>query len=284
MSNGADRDTSAMHRAVDRFERFIERGQIWVAIAAGVLLLALQIPGLEGVLTKLGIENSVQLRTAVAVVLLTSILLELYQLKRSVTPVISGRRHYFDAGEMYDALKEKAGAITDPGHREIKVLGLTLYSAWPVLEVFLERPEVQGWTVKLATLSKDSTAAKEWVPGGWPQESFTTVRQVEEFKAGQGAEHKHRLEIFEYDFTPAVHGFRLGNGDIFLSTLRWRPDGLLGKHRFPYDYVSAHDGSPGAYAVRELFHSWFERAVCSASGASTAASSSLETLDEEPPK
>jgi hypothetical protein len=283
MSNGAERGAGALHRAVDSFERFFEKGQVWIAIAAGSIVFFLQVPGAHELFTDLGLDDNVEFLTAVAVVLLTSILIELYQLKRSVTPAISIRRHFFDAGEMYDALKEKAGAITDPGHREIKVLGLTLGSAWPILEVFLERPEVEGWTVKLATLSENATAARDWVPGGWPEESKTIVRQVREFKARQGVDHKHKIEIFEYDFTPAVHGFRLGNGDIFLSTLRWRPDGLLGQHRYPYDYVSAHDGSPGAYAVRELFHSWFERAVCSASGASTPKGPTPDA-SEEPPK
>jgi hypothetical protein len=272
---------AVVHRAVQQVERFIEGGQVWIAVLMGTLLLLLQIPGIEDVLTKTGLENSTQLRTAVGIVLLTSILIELRQLNRRVTPAISGRQHYSDPKEMYDALIDRASKIGDPDQRRIEVLGLTLFSAWPELEFFLERPEIEKWTVRLATLSKDATAPRQWVPESWPQESATTVVQVEEFMARRGKEHDHTVEVFEYRFTPVVHGFRLGNGDVFLSTLRWR-DGRLGKHRFPYDYVPASDISAEAEAARALFKNWFDRAVRSASEAQEEdAADSSRVLPEE---
>ncbi|MDX6594794.1 MAG: hypothetical protein QOI72_176 [Solirubrobacterales bacterium] len=258
-----------LHRAADRAERFIEDGQVWVALAAAAGLLLMQIPWVSDLFAKLGVEDSPKVIVAIGVVLLTSILLELRQLKRSVTPAISGRQHYPDSKQMYTALVERAAEVRDPEHCEIEVLGLTLASAWPELESFLERPEVKGWRVKLATLSSDASTARRWVPGNWPQESETTVAQVMEFKARQGVDHDHAIEVFEYDFAPAIHGFRLGNGNVFLSTLRWRPDGLLGMHRFPYDFVPAHDASPEADAARALFKNWFDQAVCSAEKSGT---------------
>jgi uncharacterized membrane protein len=269
-----------MHRAVDRVERFIEDGQIWVAIAAASLLLLLQIPGIDSVLVKSGLENSVQLRTAIGVVLLTSILLELRQLNRRVTPAITGSQHYSDPKEMYNALIERAAEIREPGQQQIEVLGLTLFSAWPELEFFLERPEVGEWTVKLATLSKAAAASRRWVPETWPQESATTVSQIQEFQARRGTDHNHTVDVFEYDFTPVVHGFRLGNGDVFLSTLRWR-NGRLGKHRFPYDYVPAHDITPRAEAARALFRNWFDRAVRSAAEAPSGNAADRESKPAE---
>lgn len=258
-----------MHRAADRVERFLEDGQEWVALAAALLALLMQVPKLDDLLAKVGLENSPELLTAIGAVLLGSILLELRQLKRSVTPAIAGRLHYPEPDAMYNALTEKAKAITDPEHREIKVLGLTLDSAWPRLEPFLEWPEIKGWTVKLATLSKDATVAREWIPAGWPRESDTTVRQIRDFADGHGTEHDHTIKVFEYGFTPAVHGFRLGNGDVFLATLRWKSDGRLGQHPFAYDYVPAQDVSAGAEAARALFQSWFDRAVRSARESTT---------------
>lgn len=247
------------HRAADRVEQFFDGGQVWVALACGAVLIALQIPGVEDVLGEIGLENNQRIRTAFGVVLLGSILLELRQLQRSITPVVSGQQHYSDRKAMYTALIEKAAAVTEPEHRRIDVLGLTLFSAWPELENFLEQPEVNGWTVKLAALSKTAEPGDLWVPDGWPSESETAVRQVKEF--GQGEDHNHRIEVIEYELPPVVHGFRLGNGDVFLSTLKWREEGRLGKHRFPYDYFPAHDRSSAATDARELFRSWFDRAV-----------------------
>jgi uncharacterized membrane protein len=258
--NGSGRKSVA-HRAADRFEQFIEGGQVWVALACGAVLIALQVPGVEEVLDRIGLENDTRVRTAFGVVLLGSILLELRQLKRSVTPVASGWIHYQNRKAMYNALIETAEQVTEPEHRQIEVLGLTLFSAWPELESFLETPGVEGWTVKLATLSKSAAPESLWVPDGWPEESEAIVRQVLIFKAGQGTVHDHEIEVFEYELPPAVHGFRLGNGDIFISTLRWQDEDRLGKHRFPYDYVPAHDLSPAATDARALFRSWFDQAV-----------------------
>src|SRR6476659_4739289 len=207
MSGPSGRD-SMMHKSVDHFERFIEDGQAWVALVAGLLLLLLQVPGVQDVAEDRG------LLITIGVVLLGSILLELRQLKRRVTPAITGRQHYSDPKEMYNALIERAGEMTDPEHLRIDVLGLTLYSALPQLEFFLERPEVRNWTVRLATLATNTTAARDWVPDNWPQESGTTIAQVRDFEKGQGRIHDHTIEIYEYDFAPAVHGFRLGNGDV----------------------------------------------------------------------
>ena len=252
MTDDAKGGRGTLHRAADRVEEFIDGGQLWVALAAGIGLLLLQIPGLDDRLAKLGLESSPELRTVVLLLLLTSILLELRHLKRSVTPSSAGRMQYPDPGEMYEALVEKAKAITEPEHREIEVLGLTLYSAWNQLSIFLERPEVNGWTVKLAVLSEDETFQRPWIPDSWPEESMTTVNRIREFRDSQGKEHHHMIELFEYEFAPAVHGFRLGNGDVFVSTLLWLPEGRLGKHRFSYDYVPARDFSPGGAATRKL--------------------------------
>ncbi|MGD9737746.1 MAG: hypothetical protein AB7V58_19350 [Solirubrobacterales bacterium] len=250
-------------RAADALERFVESSQVWVAVAAGALLVLLQIPGVEDVLTKIGLENDIRLRTAIGVIILISILLELRQLKLRVTPAISDRHHYDDPKEMYNALIERAAEINDPEQRRIDVLGLTLFSAWPELEFFLERPTIHNWKVRLATLSAAAPAPRPWVPESWPNEAANIVTQIEGFRSAQGADQGHTIEIFEYGFMPVVHGFRLGNGDVFLSILRWR-DRRLGKHRFPYDFVPAHDISPEAETTRALFENWFMRAVQSA--------------------
>lgn len=252
---------SPLHRAADRIEQFVEDGQALVAIAAGLVLLVLQLPGFQDAAENLGLDST-RLNVAIGALLLTSILLELRHLKNQVKPATTGHQHYSDQNEMYNALIEKATELKDPAQKRIDVLGLTLYSAWPQLENFLERPGVGDWNVRLATLAADTSVARPWVPKNWPQESATTVAQVREFQNGaQRRPHNHTIEVYEYDLTPAVHGFRLGNGDVFVSTLRWWDNGKLGKHRFPYDYFPAHDISGEADAARALLASWFERAV-----------------------
>jgi hypothetical protein len=264
--DGEEAQSSGLHRAADRIESIAQGGQVWVAIAAAVALFLLQIPGIETLASHLGVESNPHLRTVVSLILLTSILLELRQLKRTMAPARTDRIHYSDPQDMYAALSEKARAIADPDQRTLDVLGMTLYSAWPALSFMLQRPEINNWTIRLATLSKDAVSPRQWIPDDWPAESAANVRQVYAFAAHQGRDHGHRFEVIEYWFTPGVHGFRLGNGDLFISVLFWQEDGRLGKPGFTYDYVPSHDVSPGAAAMRSLFANWFERAVRSDSG------------------
>jgi hypothetical protein len=265
LADDAGKRSGALYRAADWLETFLEVQHVWVALAAALLLALLQLPGVEALSEKAGLDRNPELATGVGAIVLASILLEMRQLRRRVTPVASGRKQYPEPGVMYKALTEKAQAITEREHREIEVLGLTLYSAWNQLSIFLELPEVSGWTVRLAALSEDDTFQQPWVPDGWPEESATTLKRVREFSDKQGEEHDHTIEVFEYEFAPAVHGFRLGNGDVFVSTLLWLPEGRLGSHPFSYDYIPVSDLSPGANAARKLFENWFNRAVRSSS-------------------
>jgi hypothetical protein len=63
---------------------------------------------------------------------------------------------------------------------------------------------------------------------------------------------------------PVVHGFRLGNGDLFFSTLSWDKNGKIGVGDYSYEHVPREDESPSAMATREVFSSWFQRAISQA--------------------
>lgn len=118
---------TAMHRVVDRIERFVE--------------------------DETGLEDSRELIVGVGALLLASIFMELRELKRSVTTVITGRQHYSDPKEMYNALIEKAGELTEPDHFKVDVLGLTLYSAWPELQELVREGDAQRAGIRTCSLS-----------------------------------------------------------------------------------------------------------------------------------
>jgi len=80
--DAAGKSPGPLQRAANRAEVFFEEWQIWFALAAGAGLFLMQVPGIEDGLSQLGVESSQRLRTAVSVVLLTSILLEVWHLKK----------------------------------------------------------------------------------------------------------------------------------------------------------------------------------------------------------
>jgi hypothetical protein len=249
---------------ISAIDRLLNTVKVWVAVAAGILLIALQISWLREPLTKIGIERDTGLETSVVLVLLVTILLELRELARMTEQTTAGEQYYPDPHEMYQALLAQAASISKVDERRMDVLGLTLYSAWPYISFWLQRPEIAGWTIRLATLAKDADVITKPIPVDWPAESAANVGAIKIFAESLVADNKHhKLELFEYNFTPAIHGFRLGNGDIYISTLLWQEDGKLGKAGFSYDYIPATELGSRAMAQREIFDNWFSRAVVS---------------------
>jgi len=245
----------------DVVEQFLRGGQAWIAILAAIGLIALQIPGVDSLLEKLGIENSQHIRTLGSGILLLTIVLELHQLRASLEPAQGGPTHYSDPQKMYEALAERARTISDDDLRHLDVLGLTLYSAWPILSFMLQQPEMNSWSIRMATLAPDAEGVSGWVPEDWPRESAGNISQIQTFAGAEGKTRGQAFEVVEYDLIPAVHGFRLGNGDLFISILLWQSDGRLGKPGFTYDYIACTDVSEGAAASRKLFANWFDRAL-----------------------
>ena len=55
------------------------------------------------------------------------------------------------------------------------------------------------------------------------------------------------LEAYGYGFAPTIHGFRLGNGDLFHSLLLWdEAIGQLSLDGYSYEFISCEDQSESA--------------------------------------
>jgi hypothetical protein len=235
-----------------------------VAFAGTILLLALQVPFLREFFKGLGIGNNTNFQAVVITLLLTTVLLELRELARTIRRDDAGPQH-FDTGQMYDTLKARADAIKKREHRRIDVLGLTLFSAWiHIGPIWLDRDGCVDWTIRFATLAKDAKSTGTMVPDDWLEESAGKAAQIRKYaQLPATKQRRHSIEVVEYDFVPGVHGFRLGNGDLFVSCVRWQEDGKLGK-QFTYEFIPCNDVSFRADAYRALFENWFNRAVSGA--------------------
>lgn len=172
------------------------------------------------------------------------------------------RHHFTDPIDMYPFVVERALSIEDLGQRTLDVLGITLYTAWTSLKFWVMRPETTDWTVRMAAVMDRTSAMSPWIPGLWQKEAEIHLEDI--FETAQLRDvtaRRIQLRPYAYDFVPGVHGYRLGNGDLFISFLRWQADGRLGKHGYTYEYISGEEQSASATSFRELFDSWFERAM-----------------------
>lgn len=242
-------------------ERAVFQMPQWSGVIGVGLLILLQVPWLDTPLNLIGIRDSDTFRTIVVTLVLTGMLLEMRELGRTVRSH-EMRQHFADPRDMYQFMLKRADGITSRRKRQLDVLGLTLYSAWPTISFWLQQTTLRDWTIRFATLKSSGSAAHAWVPDDWPSESAANVSAIRKFVESASLEQRRiSIEIAEYDFVPGIHGFRLGNGDVFISSLLWQEDRRLGKPGFSYEYVPASDDSVGAIALRRLFDNWFDRAM-----------------------
>jgi len=248
----------------ESLERIWKRAEILAIVGAALLLLLLQIPWLRDAFKSAGLENSENLRTTIIVVIVTALFFEVLDLARGVTGLVdSGRRFFADPLDVYPALIERAERIRSSKERTLDVLGMTLYTAWPSLCFWLERMDTANWHVRLAAMDDPAGKLDYWVPERWKEQSKANLEAIRAIAEEPALIQRGiAIEAYGYDFLPAVHGFRLGNGDVFISVLLWQPDGKLGYAPRPYSYllVPGTDQTDAAHAYRMIFDAWFTRA------------------------
>ncbi|MFL6123750.1 hypothetical protein [Actinophytocola sp.] len=249
-------------------------------VATGGLLLVvmLRIPWLTQVLNKIGFTDFGAVVQTIVVVILVSVFFDVRGIAERTEEKTVLSRHLADPMDVYPLLHERAKNITRPSDKQLDVLGMTLYTAWPSVRFLLNRPELNGWSVRLAALVHGERRLTPYVPKDWFRDSRTHLNSI--LACGRQAPIRERgikLEPFGYDFMPAVHGFRLGNGDLFISLLLWQTDGKLGFEGYSYEFIPAEDRSPTAETAREVWDTWFTRAVTTPWSPETVTTASSRT-------
>lgn len=237
-----------------------------VALGGLLAVVALQIPWLQDPLERMGAGNGTALTLTVLMVVIVSLYYEvkgvgrrIAQAEKAFTPA---QRHFPDPMDVYPVLLDRIRSIRRAEDKRLDVIGMTLYTAWPTIRFWLARAEMSGWTIRLAAAvhtAETPNHAAGLVPDDWFAESHANLSSIQAQRDGGIRARAIRLEPYGYDFMPVLHGFRLGNGDLFYSVLLWQDDGRIGRDDYSYEFVSCEDHSPSAQAVRGTFDSWFAR-------------------------
>jgi hypothetical protein len=243
------------------FGRFLENIQVTIAIGGLAILVLVQIPWLDTPLTKLGFSDFSGLSQTVVVAVLVGLSLEIRSLNQRASAAMLKQTHFSDPMDVYPALIDRARTISRADEKTLDVLGISLYTAWPSIRFWLNRPgEMTGWSVRL-TAVVDADSLSRWVPPDWFSEAKANLDSiVHEANSPSIRSRGISLRAYGYDFVPALHGYRLGNGDLYYSLLKWEKDGTIGRHGYSYEFVPCTDHSPSAQTIREVFDSWLARA------------------------
>lgn len=153
-----------------------------------------------------------------------------------------------------------------PGQRRLDLLGLTLYAAWGQLSPWLQEAETRDWEVNIYCLSPAAARGPlaSLVPTQWADDAEARTKAIQgflqEYKADLAARNV-KLTLHHYRSFPAVHGYMLGNGKIYMSLTRWSLNtGKLEYGAHPYEIVMADDQGERAKAYRAAFLNWLQRA------------------------
>jgi hypothetical protein len=233
-----------------------------VIVVGGLLLaVAFNIPWLENPLQKLGFDNVTEVSLSIVTFLLVAIF---YEVRSPSTPRDGERhaRHFPDAMDVYPVLTERMTAIRRREDKVLDVLGMTLYTAWPTITFWLNRAELDNWTIRLTAVSPHHEEdLHRIVPRAWFAESTANLSDAARVAHLPRIQEKGiRIETHSYDFVPVLHGFRLGSGDLFWSLLEWDREGRICRDAYSYEFVPREDDSASAVAIRRVFDSWFTRA------------------------
>lgn len=252
-------------RILARALRWAEAVLVWGGL---ILVLLIQLPWFD-VATSWMSEPA---KSGAVTTVLAAILVVVYFEHRKTADTIEevraampkptlGRVHLATPMEVYPLLESRMRAVAAPSEKRLDIIGMTLYTAWPSLEFALSREYMDGWTLRFAAVGSGSSSSVG-LPQAWPEEARQNMAKVEIASgAASFAARGIVLRSFSYDYTPALHGFRLANGDLFLSVLKWGPEQDVTLEGYSYDFTPAEDKSEQANAARKLFDSWFERAV-----------------------
>lgn len=160
--------------------------------------------------------------------------------------------------------------------RRVDVLGLTLFTAWNQLQGFIMQAETRDWAVRLLCICPDF--ADQGVPGiprdwaGDARQQADKIRSFIEKHAASLAERNVKISLECYAAFPALHGFMLGNGTLFMSVTQWEAGhDELAMPYHPYEKIDATDHSRRAQVYREIFRNWVDHARSTAAPRKTAA-------------
>jgi hypothetical protein len=168
---------------------------------------------------------------------------------------------------VYEPLDEVITSTNEAPHLFEKrhtadILGITLYSAWAKLQIYLEDEKFRHWDITLACLSPDFAASDKSIPSDWKSEVGVRIDEIRSFVD----EWRSRLEsrdvsvrLYVYGHLPAIHGFRIEHDHIFCSYIHWQGAKLAKPHQF-YEYIPTQNRSPRAQHYRAMFDNWLTAA------------------------
>lgn len=147
----------------------------------------------------------------------------------------------------------------------IDIIGYTLFSVSPKLEQWKQENKLSNLTLNLYHLDSSFIKESKDIDPAWEHKLKSCLDEINSFKQSNAQFLKRRkvaINLKPYSFIPAVHGFKLGNGSIYMSVAYWNDDFKIGHPNYVSKYIKIEPGDKTQFAheIRRLFNNWLSKA------------------------
>jgi hypothetical protein len=238
-----------------------------LALITAIYLILNTIGPTRLLLERYVVKLNMEILAAFVAIMLEVAIISVYQLGREVRKLnsriesASNNEIFTDIGSVIRHVQSRSHKL-HRRDRRLEVLGLTLNTAWPQLITWLISSRTSHWRIKLYCLDPDFLRSCAELPDHWADEAERSRGRIN--RTLQNEEHaiqeqQMQLSVEYYACVPIVHGFRCGNGDVYISYLQWSPSGAPRPFEF-YELIPHDDNTERADYYRVLFDNWMERA------------------------
>lgn len=263
----------------DAAKPFFNLRRVWditvnaVAATMTVYLILISIEPTRHFLEKYVGEIRIELIAAIVAIMFEIAIVTVSQLSRQVKAArlaVEARAPVAVIYDIGDVITDMRYRLKDrAARRKIDILGLTLDTTWPPLVPLLSADNLPGdCELNLYCLDPTFIIESKDLPDSWADISILMQRRIANFvsrECGRLSQHQIIINLTIYPCIPIVHGFRYGDGTLFISYLQWREDGIMQPFAF-YECIAPEDTSQRATSYRRLFDDWMRRAAFLSNG------------------
>ena len=144
--------------------------------------------------------------------------------------------------------------------RILRVIGLTLYTAWPNIHSWVESGDLNGWRVEMSSILPQAAMDATHIPNDWGDESAIQGRRIEAsispcLVAGVMLCHAY------YRIVPPIHGFSVSDRTLFFSHVTLGESGHVRPPHDFYEVIDRREDETRYLFYRGLFDHWYAAAA-----------------------
>lgn len=252
----------------DIIKKVWRKCQIILTVITALTLIGWTVSPVRSWLLKAGVfdESTIYYIVALTATLLVTIISEL---KTSMTEMSKKLDKFSKESDsqiiengvrdVYPHLSKNLESIDNRNEKTLDVIGLTLYSAWPQLGPWIQSEKARHWKIRLFILNSDFINGNKLIKTAWKDEATSMKARIEDFiEEFKETLSKKNIEIslVLYSNTPALHGFKLGDGSLYISFSHWSSRNIIDEPHYFYEFISCEDKSLRAKSYRNLFDNW----------------------------